>query len=335
MAEDLTIRFVGQQGGDFPVASNPQQARQETRDFERGKAPQQSGGQSINPQQTGPKQSDYKELTEALRNLSKLQISQAAKAGTRFVFTRVPQIPGRAASAAGRASTAGRRTGRTASGQFAPVSRGAAAQTGRAGGLGARAGAVIRGVGAAARAHPAIAAGVGVAAVFGSIVAAGVVLTRAFNRQARDLEDLSGPLARVAGIREARMEQARLRRAQAIGGSAASTQAATNRLAEEIFDFKTSVLQLLSVFTPLLEGLVDSVTAGVSTVNLLVTIIRNGFNLQAAEVQKEMAATREAFAEIFRTNEVNHAPMDPAIVEFFGLEDKDNKQDNQMPKGNP
>lgn len=98
-------------------------------------------------------------------------------------------------------------------------------------------------------------------------------LSDAVHGLADGLEDLSPAIASVRAQAEARQTLATLDRANRIGPEVASLEAARFRVAEASFEIQTKILELLLKGSPLLELILDGVTTGIRSVDVLFAAI--------------------------------------------------------------
>lgn len=250
-------------------------------------------------------------------------VRAAASLGRRAAGTRAGRAVIGAARGVG-ARVAQTRVGQAVGGMLA---RGAAA--GAAGGAAGAAGGAAAGAGAGAAAAlgPVGVAAAGAAVALTAAAVTVKLFSDAMNKAADSLEDLSPEIARVRGLQSARMELARLGRAQATGAGLAQLDAARGRLEESSYVIQTRILEVLLKFAPIVEAILDAVNLGVrgaddllAQAQVAIEAVKDMFgdanpqnNVDAQRRADETAkALKAALQELF-----NRGDHDPSIDNFF------------------
>lgn len=222
------------------------------------------------------------------RAKSRLGIGTTAKAAALTQTGVGSTVSGSAAAGAG-AVAAG-------SGTATAVAGGATAAGGAAAGL--------------ASLVPPIAA---VVVVLGGLALAGRSLMNWYKRQADELEQFSGAISGVRANIENERVVNKVERAQKIGPSVASVEAAKGRFEDAMTDITTEIYTELAKLAPLLEFVVDYATAtarGIETMINLVQATTAAATLQPQQAAKEFAEALEsqrkmveAMGDAFSTNQ--------------------------------
>jgi hypothetical protein len=135
---------------------------------------------------------------------------------------------------------------------------------------------------------------------------------------------------------DAMREMARLDRAGRIGEGVAQVEAARGRLGEATYELQTKILEAVVKFAPLLEGLVDSATAGVRGIDLVVATFNavwskvndlpllggNPQDNQAAQdaLKESIDAFRQALADVVSANGPANMGMDPFLASVLNMQ---------------
>ena len=229
----------------------------------------------------------------------------------RFGRTRLGAALGR-----GWARFAGSRFGQMAIGAAGRIGIGTAAGgAAAAGGTAAAAGTVL---------GPFVVVVLAATAALGALVGAIKLFTNIYEKQAMELQGVSGPIAAAVAQRDVNRELARIRRAEEIGPDVARIFSANTRLQDATYELWTQIYDLMGNFAPQLEKGLDGMTIGVQGITTMVEI---------AELWTKTPGTREWFHQ--RNEAAAHLALFAGNVKAWTNTDYDNPPENTRANTDP